>query len=246
MAVLSLNKRSFLRHLLLVSVGLLSAVGVSFVPRLGNTGALLRPPGALPEEDFVSHCIRCGLCVQACPVHAIHLADSDQGVGLGTPFMVAREQSCGYSCDHLSCVKACPTGALQKKQLRLPKSRARMGMAVLTQPQQCLAGQNRAFQGVTRGSAFGGVLRKRLAGNWQFKALNKEQYDRATCDLCVVECPIPQAISLEESVDETSGQKRKLPRITSQCLGCGVCEMVCPTATASIRIIPRLEPGASS
>jgi ferredoxin len=28
---------------------------------------LLRPPGALKEEDFLKTCIKCGMCVEACP-----------------------------------------------------------------------------------------------------------------------------------------------------------------------------------
>lgn len=32
---------------------------------------LLRPPGALPEADFLTHCIRCGLCLQVCPTNTL-------------------------------------------------------------------------------------------------------------------------------------------------------------------------------
>ena len=36
----------------------------------------IRPPGALPEDEFNGACIRCGLCVRDCPFDMIHLAGS--------------------------------------------------------------------------------------------------------------------------------------------------------------------------
>ena len=35
----------------------------------------LRPPGALPEDQFNAACVRCGLCVRACPFNMLHLAE---------------------------------------------------------------------------------------------------------------------------------------------------------------------------
>jgi ferredoxin-type protein NapG len=238
----SFKKRSFLRHSTLVITGLLSAGSISFLPRLGKTANLMRPPGAIPEESFISKCIKCGLCVNACPVDAIQLADVVRGIGLGTLYIDAREQSCGYSCDNLQCVKACPSGALRRKVIRLPKTRSRMGIAVLTHPQQCLAGQGKPFKGVARGEKFSGVLRNKRMAGWKTRTLNNEQYQREPCDLCVLECPIPKAIQIEENIDPITGKNIMLPKVSKKCLGCGVCEMVCPTKTASIRVIPRMKP----
>src|SRR5512146_2350484 len=45
----------------------------------------LRPPGALAEPAFLAACVRCGLCVQACPWHTLRLADLGGPVAPGTP-----------------------------------------------------------------------------------------------------------------------------------------------------------------
>lgn len=77
--------------------------------------SLLRPPGALPESDFLAACVRCGQCVEACPFNTLKLAGADAGVALGTPFFDAEKIPC-YLCqgyDELECIAACPTKALQ-------------------------------------------------------------------------------------------------------------------------------------
>jgi ferredoxin len=45
----------------------------------------LRPPGALPEDDFLGACIRCGLCVRDCPYNTLELAKPETPVATGTP-----------------------------------------------------------------------------------------------------------------------------------------------------------------
>ena len=32
---------------------------------------LLRPPGAIPEDDFLNTCVRSGACINSCPAQAI-------------------------------------------------------------------------------------------------------------------------------------------------------------------------------
>ena len=51
----------------------------------------LRPPGALPESDFLAACVRCGLCVRDCPYDTLHLADLGDPVVAGTPYFTARK-----------------------------------------------------------------------------------------------------------------------------------------------------------
>ncbi len=77
-----------------------------------RTQDFLRPPGAISEDDFIYGCIKCGLCVQICPIQAIKLAGIKEGLSYGTPYIDVRAQACDFSCDSLQCVETCPTAVL--------------------------------------------------------------------------------------------------------------------------------------
>lgn len=95
----------------------------------------LRPPGALAEDHFTAACVRCGLCVRACPYKTLTLAEIGDGPAIGTPYFLARDVPCEM-CDDIPCVKACPTGALEKSLTKIEK--ARMGLAALVDRETCL------------------------------------------------------------------------------------------------------------
>ena len=91
---------------------------------------LLRPPGAGDESDFLAACIRCQLCVTACPYDTLRMAGSEAGLAMGTPYLVPRDVPC-YLCDELDelrCIAVCPTQALQSVARR---EDVRMGVAVI-------------------------------------------------------------------------------------------------------------------
>ena len=94
----------------------------------------LRPPGALDEADFLSSCIKCGLCVEACPYDTLKLAAPGDNKPLGTPFFIPREVPC-YMCTDIPCVPVCPTGALDESSVSkdgvLDINSADMGVAVI-------------------------------------------------------------------------------------------------------------------
>ena len=52
-----------------------------------NDSYYLRPPGADDEDEFLSKCIRCGLCVKACPYDTLKLASVFDSAKTGTPFL---------------------------------------------------------------------------------------------------------------------------------------------------------------
>lgn len=67
----------------------------------------LRPPGALPEDEFVSRCIRCGQCSEVCPNRCIKFFGFENGAAsLDTPYIIPREKAC-ILC--MKCGNACPT-----------------------------------------------------------------------------------------------------------------------------------------
>ena len=95
----------------------------------------LRPPGALPEDEFLGACIRCGLCVRDCPYDTLSLAKPEDAVATGTPYFTARQVPCEM-CEDIPCVKACPTRALDHELTDI--NQARMGLAVLIDHETCL------------------------------------------------------------------------------------------------------------
>lgn len=102
----------------------------------------IRPPGALAEPAFLDACIRCGLCVQACPYEILHLAGMDEAMAAGTPYFIARSDACRM-CADIPCVPACPTGALDGTLLDI--TRARMGTAQLSDPRRCMSYSGAGF-----------------------------------------------------------------------------------------------------
>ena len=261
---MSIEKAQKARRKFLQSVGLTAGVvGISllgYIPVTNAKAPRLRPPGALDETDFLSSCIKCGQCVQVCPVAAIKLGDIDDGFGLGVPYIAARDQACDFSCDAVQCILACPTGSLTYEKPDFLKARngaaldhapilkakekdaepslnlkERFGVARLAHPASCLAVQGKGFKGQARGSNFTGQMRYIDVDRWAPIAVRDHPYERDICDLCVTECPIKDAISLQPFVNET-GEKRFMPVVQEQCVGCGVCEMICPVDEAAIVI----------
>ena len=230
------ERRGFLLSIA-AGAGVVALALAGYVPVLNGWVKRLRPPGALPEREFLASCIKCGQCVQVCPVKAINLADAKDGFGNGVPFIDARAQACDFSCDAVQCVLACPTGALTHTLDK--KEQARMGLAKLARPDACLARHGKGFKGQARGAAYGGLHRYVKVDRWKPIRVADHPYDLELCDLCVRECPIKDAIVLEPMSSDPK-DKRRTPVVKQACVGCGMCEMICPTEPAAIVVEERL------
>jgi len=218
------NRRKFMATTL-QSVGLTALGGLlwsGYTDEVKASPLVLRPPGALPEEDFLKACIKCGLCAEACVNRdsnknkdgskrdgTLKMAKGGDHKLIGTPFFVPTDTPC-YMCDDIPCVPVCPSGALdmqsllnEKKELDINK--AEMGLAIVHK-ESCIA-----FWGIQ-------------------------------CDACYRACPIQgEAITIEHQMNERTGKHAfLLPVVHSDiCTGCGLCEKACVTEKPAIFVLPR-------
>jgi MauM/NapG family ferredoxin protein len=131
------ERRDFVRNVLgLGAATALGAAAAGVFHQQADGAAPIRPPGALPEDDFLSTCIRCQRCVDACPNHCIKATSESGGPGrAGTPYIQPREQACmlcsRVETEYLRCTAVCPSGALQpiRKTLEEVAQKAQMGVA---------------------------------------------------------------------------------------------------------------------
>ena len=163
---------------------------------------LVRPPGALPEEQFLQTCMRCGACTQVCPIRTIKRADLTYGFrNAGTPRLdgycmifkglqnpnleSARDwklnvRANGQQETCFECIKICPSGALRA----IAPDVVRIGTA---------------------------VVNKDLCKAWRIHSCTHD---------CMEVCPF-DAIDLTTGpiVDET------------RCVGCNQCNFACVSET---------------
>ena len=154
------------------------------------TARVQRPPGALPELEFLMACTRCDACIDACPPGALLRLDTRAGLASGTPYLDVNNHKPCTACVDTPCSAACPTGALIVE----PITEAWMGTARIDR-ETC-----RAWHG-------------------------------QSCRSCFQICPRKDLAVL---IDD-DGRVFIDPR---ECIGCGLCVVVCPTRPRSIEVEP--------
>ena len=220
----STSRRNFMATTV-QSVGLAALGGMlwsGYADSVKASPLVLRPPGALEENDFLRACIKCGLCAEACINRdtnidketgeqregTLQMAKGGDHLLIGTPFFVPTEVPC-YMCEDIPCVPVCPSGALDMSSLLNEKSeldinKASMGLAVVHK-ESCIA-----FWGIQ-------------------------------CDACYRACPLLDvAITLEYQQNDRTGKHAYLLPVVhdDSCTGCGLCEQACVTEEPAIFVLP--------
>ncbi|CAK7030046.1 MAG: Ferredoxin-type protein NapF [Desulfovibrio sp.] len=101
-----------------------------------STSNLVRPPGSLPEVDFLARCVRCGQCMKACPTGGLQPAMLQAGFsGMFSPFLAPRSGPCLPEC--AACGTICPSRAIHALPVK-EKRWAKIGTAVIDK-NRCVA-----------------------------------------------------------------------------------------------------------
>ncbi|MFQ5490956.1 MAG: 4Fe-4S dicluster domain-containing protein [Phycisphaerae bacterium] len=199
-------------------VHFLQRINVSSFPAVkrpyARLAGLLRPPGALPEPDFLAACIRCYKCQDACEPGAIQFYTEKHGQLYHTPYVNPARAGCTLC---MKCGPACPTGAL--RLLDEPRQ-ADMGSVELIED-LCLSFKAKHLRSRQA------LLMELNQAPTEVDALAER---RGPCGECFMFCPLRnQAIKLEP------GAFLAPVIFPEQCVGCGMCEHIC-------RIVVRGEP----
>lgn len=96
--------------------GLFGVGAIRLSNKLGSNWyyKVVRPPGSLPEEEFLKRCVKCGQCMRVCPTNVIQPAGFEGGLeNLWTPVLNNRIGSSGCQLNCVACGQVCPTSAIR-------------------------------------------------------------------------------------------------------------------------------------
>ncbi len=200
---------------------------------LSSGAKLIRPPGSVSEDDFLTTCARCDECLKACPTNVLQPAVFEAGLeGVFTPWLDFRRGFCEYNC--AECGRVCPTRSIAPLSLPV-KQRAVIGVARIdrtlclpwAKSEECLVCEELCpvsrkaitFGAEGGGHGPGGRGRGRGEGSGE----------------------TPPA-----AIDPSTATSVKLPVVNERhCIGCGICQYNCPVqdpapAIVVVRTVRRL------
>ncbi len=108
-----ISRRGFMLSL---AGGISALAAVRLSNKLGSNWyhRVIRPPGALAEDEFLKRCIKCGQCMRVCPTNVIQPGSIDGGLeNLWTPALNNRIGTSGCQLNCTACGQACPTSAIR-------------------------------------------------------------------------------------------------------------------------------------
>ena len=159
----------------------------------------IRPPGSVPEDDFLGLCVRCGNCIQVCPSQVLRPAGLAMGLeSFWTPRAVPDWAGCREDCNN--CGQACPTGAIRPLPLE-EKRAARMGRAAVNRT-TCLPHSGREECGL--------CMTRCMAAGYEAIELH----------------PVRVEFDAEGQAVEGTGFWAPVV-LADKCVGCGQCQETC-------------------
>lgn len=133
---LNVERRKFI-YSGLAGIALASSIKAGLQNKKNINGMYIRPPGSVPEKDFLAQCIRCGECMKVCKTNTIQpsgLAEAGFD-GMWTPHLLMRIGACEEKCN--ACGQVCPTQAIRKLPM-IEKSYVKIGTAIIDR-RRCVA-----------------------------------------------------------------------------------------------------------
>jgi ferredoxin-type protein NapF len=183
--------------------GLISALVIKSNPLQSESGLknnrLIRPPGSLPEEKFVSVCTGCGECLKVCPNNALQSTLLEAGLaGLYTPRLVPRIGYCEEFCNF--CGRICPTEAIRPLQIE-EKRLLQMGVAHINKT-RCIAWDTEKICLVCNEQC----SYRAIVGDEKKRPIIKEEKCTG-CGICENKCPVDGEAAI---IVYASGIQKKL------------------------------------
>ncbi len=106
-----ISRKNFFKSSLGYLFDAVREAGNASVELYAEKPGIFRPPGALPEKEFLEKCTRCDACVKICPKESIMKFIGQNSVNHLTPVINFRKSAC-VLCDEFPCINSCESGAL--------------------------------------------------------------------------------------------------------------------------------------
>lgn len=166
----------------------------------------VRPPGSIPENQFLARCLRCGECMKICPTNGLQPATLEVGwVGLLSPVLVPRLGGCERYCNE--CGAVCPSQAIRQLSLQ-EKSYVRMGTAAIAK-ERCIAWEQQKLCLICdEACPFGAIYFREVSDALGTSKRPFVNEDVCTgCGICEQRCPVAGEAAIRVS---SMGEERLL------------------------------------